>query len=325
MCMPVTGVPYMLSVQTLNTNTVPLLLTGDGPRASSGSEVTGCSSLLTGLCRTEDLKSEGEDPEERGEPLGLVVSGCYSLRDHGPREVHDDSEDLDEEDVLRGRASRQPRPAVGEDAPEDSRGRDEAEAKCGPNCKPGVWCEDGVESEGTPQNGDERDKGSGTSHKETCRVECPGAGLQNHPLEHVDYGLKCSFCGLTCHFKSNLVRHMRTHTGEKPYQCDNCTQRFAQKSHLVRHMRKHTGEKPYMCDICKELFGQKTDLVRHMRRHTGEKPYQCEICKERFARKSSLVLHMRTHIGDKSFKCDICKKCFTRKHHLKNHIRSHIV
>ena len=32
--------------------------------------------------------------------------------------------------------------------------------------------------------------------------------------------------------KGNLVRHKRTHTGDKPYECDVCNKRFSKSSNL---------------------------------------------------------------------------------------------
>lgn len=54
--------------------------------------------------------------------------------------------------------------------------------------------------------------------------------------------IKCDLCEYTTDRKSNLTRHIRIHSVEKPFKCKHCQNEFSQKIILISHLRRNHSE-----------------------------------------------------------------------------------
>ncbi|XP_046725373.1 zinc finger protein 341 [Silurus meridionalis] len=170
--------------------------------------------------------------------------------------------------------------------------------------------------------------------------------------------LKCSFCDKVFVKNFDLQQHIRSHTGEKPFQCIVCGRAFAQKSNVKKHMQTHkvwpagvhssVSRLPVTIKPVQENTAQHSDgheehgvldqneaeLPSEMKgsNHSQTKQlfsidssYQCQFCTAKFCSYFQLKSHMTQHKDEQVYRCVVkaCSQTFQKLELFLEHIRSH--
>ncbi|XP_053056928.1 zinc finger protein 131 isoform X3 [Acinonyx jubatus] len=121
--------------------------------------------------------------------------------------------------------------------------------------------------------------------------------FKEHMKSHSTESFKCEICNkrylresawkqhLNCYHLEEGGVSKKQRTGKKIHICQYCEKQFDHFGHFKEHLRKHTGEKPFECPNCHERFARNSTLKCHLTAcQTGvgakkgrKKLYECQV------------------------------------------------
>ncbi|XP_069483318.1 zinc finger protein 131 isoform X3 [Ambystoma mexicanum] len=165
--------------------------------------------------------------------------------------------------------------------------------------------------------------------------------FKEHMKSHSTDTFKCDICNksyvreiawkqhLTCYHLEESGANKKQRPGKKIHVCQYCDKQFDHFGHFKEHLRKHTGEKPFQCPNCHERFARNSTLKCHLTacqsgigaKKGRKKLYECQVCNSVFNSWDQFKDHLVLHTGDKPNHCTLCDLWFMQGSELRRHLR----
>ncbi|XP_038137242.1 zinc finger protein 14-like isoform X1 [Cyprinodon tularosa] len=159
-------------------------------------------------------------------------------------------------------------------------------------------------------------------------------------------GKICPICARILPCSTDIAKHLRSHSEERPYVCMTCEKGLKYKDTLKKHqiIHGHEGIREEHCKSVEEILAEadpqnqedrdvlattetdsgtsaattKSNLsaMGPSKKKTGK---VCPVCNRTFASLKTLNRHAQCHTEDRPFHCIYCKKRFKHMHGLKRH------
>jgi KRAB domain-containing zinc finger protein len=85
----------------------------------------------------------------------------------------------------------------------------------------------------------------------------------------------CGFCGKDFNDSSVVKKHLRKHTGLRPYKCTECESQYVHLKTLQNHLKnvhQKTYDRPkiFVCELCGFIAYSYRDYAQHKLIHNAE-------------------------------------------------------